>query len=162
MEFDIIELTGEELEKLSTIQTQLLRTAQKNKNEMRYKLEQDMQLFEKLILTNDTYHSSLIADKRAELEKDFDYKVAVLKEQLEYAMELNEPYPDRGDVDEETGYIVDYTLSYTDRYVRVREYYLSVEDAAARMALYSADEVAKKYLGSYYSTLYNVLSTYSQ
>ena len=54
MEFDIIELTGEELEKLSTIQTQLLRTAQKNKNEMRYKLEQDMQLFEKLILTNDT------------------------------------------------------------------------------------------------------------
>ena len=162
MEFDIIELTGEELEKLSTIQTQLLRTAQKNKNEMRYKLEQDMQLFEKLILTNDTYHSSLIADKRAELEKDFDYKVAVLKEQLEYAMELNEPYPDHGDVDEETGYIVDYTLSYTDRYVIVRDYYLSIEDPAERMALYSADEVAKKYLGSYYSTLYNVLSTYSQ
>lgn len=162
MEFDIIELTGEELEKLSTIQTQLLRTAQKNKNELRYKLEQDMQLFEKLILTNDTYHSSLIADKRAELEKDFDYKVAVLKEQLEYAMELNEPYPDRGDVDEETGYIVDYTLSYTDRYVIVRDYYLSIEDPVERMALYSADEVAKKYLGSYYSTLYNVLSTYSQ
>lgn len=162
MEFDIIELSEEELGDLSTIQMQLLRTAQKNKNELRYKLEQDMEMFERLVLTNDTYNSSLIAAKRTELEKDFNYKVGVIREQLEYAMKLNEPYPDRGDVSEDTGYLVDYTLSYTDRYVLVRDYYLSIEDPSERMALYAADEVAKKYLGSYYASLYNVLSTYSQ
>ena len=30
------------------------------------------------------------------------------------------------------------------------------------MALYTADDVAKRYLDSYYGSLYNVLYTYSQ
>ncbi len=60
------------------------------------------------------------------------------------------------------GYIVDYTLSYTERYNLVRTYYLSIEDPAQRMSLYAADETARKYLGSYYASLYNVLNTYSK
>ena len=34
MEFDIIDLTEEELKKLTNVQMQLLRTAQKKKNEL--------------------------------------------------------------------------------------------------------------------------------
>ena len=41
MKFDIIEISDAELEALSTIQMQLLRTAQKNKNELRHTTEQD-------------------------------------------------------------------------------------------------------------------------
>ena len=41
------------------------------------------------------------------------------------------------------------------------EIYLAIEDPAERMALYAADEVAAEYLGSYYSTLYNYLSTFN-
>ncbi len=44
----------------------------------------------------------------------------------------------------------------------MRDYYLAIENPAERMALYTADDTAKRYLGSYYSTLYNVLYTYSQ
>ena len=67
-----------------------------------------------------------------------------------------------GTPDETTGYIVDYSLTYSERYVIVRDYYLSIEDPDERMTLYAADGVAKNYLSSYYKTLYNVLSTYSR
>ena len=81
-------------------------------------------------------------------------------------MALNEP-TNGDDVggeggDESAGYIVDYTLPYNQRYAIVRDYYLSIEDPQERMALYTADEVAKKYLSTYYKTLYDVLYTYSQ
>lgn len=161
MKFDIIEISAAELEALSTIQMQLLRTAQKNKNELRYKTEKDFEMFKKFAYSNGMKNSSLIEQKRAELEAEFEYKTAILVEQLMYAIELNEPFPDRDEEDEKAGYIVDYTLSYTDRYIIVRDYYLSINDPAERMALYASDEVAKRYLGNYYSTLYNVLYTYS-
>ncbi len=57
---------------------------------------------------------------------------------------------------------MDYTLSYNERYRIVRDYYLSITDPAERMALYSADDTARKYLGSYYASLYNVLYSYSK
>lgn len=161
MTFDIIEITDKELAKLTVVQMQLLRTAQKNKNNLRANLEKDMDLFVKYALTNDVKDSSLIEQKRAELEAEFERQVAIIAEQLEYSMTLNEPYPEDEDL-ENVGYIVDYSLPYTDRYNIVRDYYLAISDASERMALYSADEVAKKYLGSYYITLYNVLSTYSK
>lgn len=162
MEFDIISVTDEYLDSLTTIQMQLLRTAQKNKNSLQHKMEQDIALYKKLLYTNGMIISSLLEQKRAELEAEYNYQVEILSEQLLYAIEMNEPYPDSGDYDDSTGYIVDYSLSYTDRYIIVRDYYLAIEDPAERMSLYSNDEVAKKYLGSYYTTLYNVLYSYSQ
>lgn len=161
MEFDVIELTNEQLARMSTIQIQLLRTAQKKKNELALKRDNDKALFKKLVLTNGMNDSSLIAQKNEELDREYNYQLDILTEQLDYSLSLNEPYPDDGG-NEENGYIVDYTLSYTDRYILVRNYYLAIEDPAQRMALYAADETAKKYLGSYYSTLYDVLSTYSK
>lgn len=162
MEFDIIDLTEEEIAALSTVQMQLLRTAQKKKNELARKAEQDLALFKKFVYTNGMKDSSLLAQKREELQKNLAYETELLAEQLNYSIKLNEPLPDKGDGDESAGYIVDYSLSYTDRYNIVRDYYLAIPDPAERMALYTADETAKKYLSSYYSTLYNVLYTYSQ
>lgn len=162
MEFDIIEYTEVELKKLTPVQMQLLRTAQKRKNELYHKLEQDFALFKKLVCTEGMYDSSLLEDKHAELLEEFNYQVEILKEQLEYGMKLNSPLPDQDEEDKNAGYIVDYSLTYADRYVLVRDYYLSIENPAERMALYSADEVAKRYLGSYYASLYNVLNMYSQ
>ena len=160
MEFDIIELTPEELSNFTSVQMQLLRSAQKNKNTLRENMDRDLRLFKSLLLTDDVFNSSLYAQKRAELEREFDFKTESIAEQLRYNLSLSEPY-DPDDNDDEAGYIVDYTLSYTDRYIIVRDYYLSINDPAERMALYASDEVAKRYLGNYYSTLYNVLYTYS-
>lgn len=160
MQFDILDFTEAELEALTEIQMQLLRNAQKKKNELDRKREQDFELFYKLIYSNGMYNSSLPSQKESELADEYFYRLDELTEQLEYAMELNSPIPD-GQGSEEAGYIVNYNLSYTDRYIIVRDYYLAIEDPAERMALYEADDVARRYLGAYYSTLYNVLYVYS-
>ncbi|MCI8476706.1 MAG: hypothetical protein HFE42_06675 [Clostridia bacterium] len=161
MEFDIIELTPEELSNFTSVQMQLLRSAQKNKNTLRENMDRDLRLFKSLLLTDDVFNSSLYAQKRAELEREFDFKTESIAEQLRYNLSLSEPY-DPDDNDDEAGYIVDYTLSYNERYRIVRDYYLSITDPAERMALYSADDTARKYLGSYYASLYNVLYSYSK
>ena len=161
MEFDIIELTPEELSNFTSVQMQLLRSAQKNKNTLRENMDRDLRLFKSLPLTDDVFNSSLYAQKRAELEREFDFKTESIAEQLRYNLSLSEPY-DPDDNDDEAGYIVDYTLSYNERYRIVRDYYLSITDPAERMALYSADDTARKYLGSYYASLYNVLYSYSK
>lgn len=162
MTFDIIEITEEELKNYSAVQMQLLRTAQKNKNKLRRNLEKEMEMFEQIVLTDDVYNSSLVAQKRAALEAEFDYEVEILVEQLLYSLELNSPTAGDDENYEDVGYIVDYSLSYAERYNIVKNYYLSIEDPSERMALYAADEVAKKYLSSYYVPLYNTLSTYSK
>lgn len=162
MTFDIIELNEGELERFSAIQMQLLRSAQKKKNELRHKLESDLNMFKTLILGNGMKHSTLYEQKQEELEAEFEYQVDIIKEQLLYSLDINEPYPVGDDDQEMVGYIVDYSLSYTDRYAIVREYYLAIDDPALRMQLYTNDDVAKRYLGSYYSVLYNVLYNYSR
>lgn len=124
-------------------------------------MDRDLRLFKSLLLTDDVFNSSLYAQKRAELEREFDFKTESIAEQLRYNLSLSEPY-DPDDNDDEAGYIVDYTLSYNERYRIVRDYYLSITDPAERMALYSADDTARKYLGSYYASLYNVLYSYSK
>lgn len=162
MTFDILEYSDEELEKLTTIQMQLLRTAQKSKNELTHNLEKNLEMFKMQIMGNGTSNMDLYELKRRELQAEYDYRVDILKEQLIYSMGLNEPVPDADSDQEKVGYIVDYSLSYTDRYNIVRAYYLSIENPVERMNLYANDEVAKRYLANYYATLYNVLSMYSQ
>lgn len=159
MTFDIIQVSEEELAKYSTIQMQLLRTAQKNKNKLLRGVEKDMELFEKLLMTNNMRDSTLLEEKRKQLESDCDYEIEILREQLVYALELNRPEPGEGG-SEEVGYVVDYSLSYVDRYNIVRAYYMSIEDPVERLSLYRQDETAKKYLESYYQILGDVLSTY--
>ena len=162
MKFDIIEITDDELQKLSNVQMQLLRTAQKKKNELSFKMQRDLELFQKLVLTNCFTDSCLAEQKRVELEAQYEYDVGVLREQLEYSLDINDPYPNEDEDQELVGYVVDYSLPYIDRYAIVKEYYLSIADPAERMNLYTSDDVARRYLNSYYTVLYNVLYTYSQ
>ncbi|MBD5585424.1 MAG: hypothetical protein HDQ88_10105 [Clostridia bacterium] len=162
MKFDVITLTDEEIDKLTAVQMQLLRTAQKNKNELIHKYGQELALFKKLVYTDDMQKSSLLAQKQAELEAELNYQIEIIVEQLEYGLALNEPFIPDDFGNEKVGYIVDYSLSYTERYKIVLDYYLSIKDPSERMSLYSNDAVAKNYLSSYYSTLYDVLYTYSK
>ena len=163
MEFDIIDVTEEELKHYTAVQMQVLRTTQKNKNELLHKMEKELALFKKLVYTDDMKVSSLLEQKKAELQAEYEYELAILVEQLLYSIELGEPViPETPPGAEDAGYVVDYSLPYTDRYNAVRAYYLSIQDPDERMALYESDQVAKDYLGSYYRTLYNVLYTYSK
>ncbi|MDE6598132.1 MAG: hypothetical protein K2K60_05800 [Clostridia bacterium] len=166
MEFDIIDITEEEIKKLTTVQMKLLRTAQQKKDELYRRAEKELKVYRAFTMGAGMKYSSLNISKQADLQAELNFQTALLADNLIYNMSLNEPNPG-GDIgggggDESAGYIVDYSLSYNERYVIVRDYYIAIKDPAERMALYGADEVAKKYLSSYYSTLYNVLYTYSQ
>lgn len=161
MEFDIVEISEEELKRFTAVQMQILRTAQKSKNELVHKMEKDLALFKKLVYTDDMKESSLLEQKKAELQAELDYQIAILVEQYEYGMQLSEPFiPENPDA-EKVGYLVDYSLPYSDRYNIVREYYLSIPDPTERMNLYANDEIAKDYLSTYYRPLFNVLYSYS-
>ena len=165
MTFDIVDFTEEELFALSTVQMRLLRTAQQNKDELTALLAADKRSLYAKLAEAGMLNSNIYADKCDELDDEYERQVAVLKDNLIYNMSLNVP----GDGDDDAGdtgagsdapYIVAYTLSYLDRYLIVRNYYMSIEDPAERLALYGADTVAQSYLGHYYNTLYNVFSQY--
>ncbi len=162
MTFDIAEFTDDELAKFSEVQMQLLRSAQKRKNELEHKMQNELEMFKRMLYTNGMKNSSLYEQKRDSLKAEFDYQAEILREQLMYSLDLNTPFPDESDDREEVGYTVDYSLSYADRYAVVRAYYFAIDDPVERLNLYSADEVAKRYLGEYYTILYNVLYSYAR
>jgi hypothetical protein len=165
MKFDIIDISSEEVEALTTVQLKLLRTAQQKKDALYHTLENDLLTYKLLMLTNGTENSSLYNDKKTELETEYNYQVDILSEQLIFNMSLQEPTTDgeTGDSgnDGSAGYVVDYELSYLERYIAVRDYYMAMEDPNERLALYIKDEIALDYLSSYYTTLYNYLASFT-
>ena len=54
-------------------------------------------------------------------------------------------------------YEVDGSLPMRDRYIAVKNYYLSIPDAAEALELLRDDDVAKEYLGTYYNYLEQLL-----
>ncbi len=167
MTYDILDMEEEDILALSVVQTKLLRTAQKNKNELAHQLEEDKQAFYNIVVANGTLNSGIYEAKCAQLEAEYEREVEILKEQLIYNLSLNEPTTDDelGDSglgeDESTGYIVDYSLSYVERYTIVKNYYMAISDPNERMTLYASDTTAMAYLGQYYNTLYNLLAQYT-
>ncbi|MCM1438140.1 MAG: hypothetical protein NC131_02855 [Roseburia sp.] len=164
MTFDIIDITEEEAEKLETVRLKLLRTAQQKKNELFHKLEKELDEQKRLSYSNGMENSTLYEQIFFELKTEYEYQVAILREQLLFNMSLGEPTngdETGGSGSDNTGYLVDYELSYLERYVQVRDYYMTIEDPNERLALLIADEVAMKYLGSYYNTLVNYLASFT-
>ena len=166
MQFDIIPVTGTEVGKLSTAQLRLLRDAQNKKNELLIKAERELKAFSLSVMGAGMAYSSLIESKRRELDEEVWRKCAVIADDLLFDIsaigQSSEGGCGSGGDAPQTEYRVDYSLSYSERYVIVRDYYLRIKDVSERMTKYASDEVAKKYLGTYYKTLYNVLATYEK
>ena len=167
MLFDIIDIPEEELNGLSVAQMKLLRKAQQSKDALIHSSAKELEEFRLKLLGAGMKNSTLYEDKKAEMDAEVNYKCAIIADNLIYDMSVCKTDESDGGnggtgggSSGETGYLVDYSLSYNERYVIVRNYYLAIDDKDVRMKKYAADEVAKKYLGSYYATLYNVLATY--
>lgn len=162
MNFDIIDITQAEVELLTTVQKKLLRTAQQKKDEMVRKLDSQLSELRIMMNSNNMENSSLFAQSAAKLQSDYQTELGILVEQLNFNMSLKEPTNSDevgGSGSDNSGYIVDYELSYLERYIEVRDYYLAIEDPDERIALYQADEVAIAYLGTYYNVLFDYLMT---
>jgi len=165
MTFDIISITDDEVALLSTVQQKLLRTAQQKKNELTRKLNSQLAEIKILAYSNGMENSTYYTQMSAYLTAEYNTDVEILKEQLQFNMSLKEPTSsgETGESGQDTSaYLVDYELSYIERYISVRDYYLTIEDPTERLALLAADEVAQNYLGSYYSVLYDYLASLAE
>lgn len=165
MTFDIIDITEDEVKELETVRLKLLRTAQQKKNELAHKLENELAEQKRLLYSNGMENSTLYAQIAAEKTAEYEYQVDILREQLLFNMSLGEPTTGGetgGSGSDNTGYLVDYELSHLERYIQVRDYYLTIEDPNERIALLREDEVARQYLGTYYNTLFNYLVQFTQ
>lgn len=160
MTFDIIDVTEDEVKQFETVRLKLLRTAQQKKDELYHKLQASLEEQKRLIYSNGMASSTLYAQISAELTAEYNYQVEIIREQLLFNLSLGEPTnggETGGSGMDNTGYLVDYELSYTERYIQVRDYYLTIENPNERIALLREDEVARTYLGTYYNTLFNYL-----
>ncbi len=163
MNYDIIEITEADLLEMNVIQQKLIRTAQQKKNELAHKMEQELAAYKQLLYSNGMINSSLYADVEQELTDEFNYQIDILREQLIYNLTVKEPTNagETGDSgSDDSSYLVDYELSYLERYVLVRDYYLTIEDPNERLNLLAADTVAQEYLGSYYNSLFNYFASF--
>ena len=157
MEFDIIDITDEALNNFSVAQMKLLRAAQEKKNALYHKMHLEYVEYLKTLRAAGLKDSTLKFSKYKALFEEFEYQCEVIAEELKY--NLNVSSSGGNGAEANSPYLVDYSLSYNERYKIVRDYYLTITDREERMKRYAADDIAKNYLGTYYATLYNVLST---
>ena len=128
------------------------------------------------LLERGTYRSSILQDSLNELRAAYDKLVLRIQRELDESLEAlyaeaeepddgedpggdgEDPGGDGEDPDEpEAPYEVDESLSMRDRYIAVKNYYLSIPNAADALEALRDDSVAKEYLGTYYNYLEQLL-----
>ena len=128
------------------------------------------------LLERGTYRSSILQDSLNELRAAYDKLVLRIQRELDESLEAlyaeaeepddgedpggdgEDPGGDGEDPDEpEAPYEVDESLSMRDRYIAVKNYYLSIPNAADALEALRDDSVGKEYLGTYYNYLEQLL-----
>ena len=160
MTYDVINLSADEIDGMCLKQIELLRAAQKKKNELEHKLNADIEELKRQSYSRRVEFGTVIPQVTEELKKEYEYRVEVLREQLIFDLaHVDSEEEDYKGSDVDAPYRVDYRLSYLERYIIVKDYYLSIADADERLDIYRFDMVAFDYLGSYYNTLFNYFSS---
>ncbi len=154
MVIDIISFTDEQFAELSAEQLLEVKNVQLKKNRLTQQLEEDKRKEKYRLLTAGIFRSPIYAEICDRLDGTYSQEVENLREGLLFYLRFSSR--PSGGSDETTGYPLDYSLSYDDRYDVVREYYNETYDTAEeRFNAFSADKIAVSYLGEYYSVLFN-------
>ena len=153
-------MTDEELEKAVN---KLIAESNEDSAAAKKKYEQACLAEKYHMLERRTYRSCMLENALAALKEEYDAQVEKIQTELSesldalYAENSGAPGPG-GDVDpDEAPYEVDYTLPMNERYIIVKEYYLSLADRRLALTLLTTDTVAKDYLGTYYDYLLELL-----
>ena len=162
MTIDIVDLSSPEYSDLSPVQLAMVRAAQAKKDKIVAEAEKNKNELKYFMLSNNVARSTALRDAIAEIEaqkkKDIDAVLSDLKYQLAYeaiGSEGNENGPYRYPQNP------NYNLSYSERFLVVRQYYMDVtSNPEARLKAYAGDTLARSYLGEFYQTLYDLLLSY--
>lgn len=159
MKIDIISYTDEQFAGLTEAQLQEIRLVQAEKDELSARLEKAKEKEYFRILKNSTMRSLLYEQACARLDAEYEAEGERLRNGLIFYLQ----YTCRGNDTsaDDAPYMVNYALSYEERYVIVREYYMSAyDDASQRFEAFRLDVIARNYLGEYYATLSDYLRSY--
>ncbi len=162
MTIDIIDLTDPKYADLNAVQLAMVRAAQAEKNKAVAHCEEEIKELFYYFLGRNTARASALSEETEQLRTERDEEVERIREDLLYRLatealgnEGNEYGPYRYPENP------NYGLSYSQRFLIVREYYMSMAgDAASRLEAYRLDTLARTYLGDFYATLYDLLASY--
>lgn len=162
MTIDIIDLSDPQFADLSPVQLAMVRVAQTKKDGILAKAEAESAELLYLVLANNFARSTAYSREKELIASGAAADVEAVKEDLLYQL----AYEALGSEGNENGPYrypenPNYNLSYSQRFLVVRNYYMQVEtNPAARLAAYGADSLARSYLGEFYQTLYDLLASY--
>lgn len=154
MTIDIISYTDEQFALLTAEQLLEVKSAQLKKNRLDRQLEEDKlkekyRLGERGILISEIWEQYC-----AKLQAEHDEEVAAIREALLFFLRFSNKPPE--EEIETAPYLVDYSLPEEERAVIVKDYYENTyADGQERFDAFLADEIAKQYLGSWYSIMYD-------
>ena len=155
MEIDIISFTDEQFARLTDEQLIEVKEVQLKKNKLLRNLEKSKTEEKYRLLKNGILNGSAYQKVCAQLQTAYDEEVENLRDGLLFYLRFS--LRPKEEVEEESPYVVDYSLTYEERIQVVRNYYeTAYADAAARLEAFAKDEVALNYLGEYYAPLYEI------
>lgn len=162
MVIDIVDLTSSEYSDLSSLQLAMVRTAQAKKDEILANAAAEKEGKFLLMLANNVARSSALQDEYDAIDARAEREIAVVKEDLEYQLAYESLFSE-GNENGVYSYPANpnYNLTYSQRFLVVREYYMNAtDDPDARLQAFAMDTLAKSYLGEYYQTLYELFASY--
>lgn len=162
MDVDIIDLNDEAYADLTNVQLAMVYSAQANKNSVLAQAESDKKKLLKKLLTQNVARSSMRRDYEKSVDEQAQREVDVIREDLLYRLAYESQYSDSNEFGPyRYPENPNYSLNYAQRFLVVRDYYMHLtNDAQARLQAYGIDSLAVEYLGDYYQTLYDLLSSY--
>lgn len=162
MDIDIIDLTLPEYADLSPVQLAMVRAAQAKKNKILAKAAKDQNDLFFFTVSNNTARSSAYKQEYSAIAKAAEAEIETVKADLLYQI----AYEGIGQEGNDNGPYrypenPNYNLSYSQRFLVVRNYYMdATDDPEARLRAFAMDSLAREYLGEYYQTLYELLASY--
>ncbi len=162
MTIDIIDLTDPKYTDLSPVQLSMVRTAQAKKNKLLAAAKEEKDEMFQILISNHFARSTSYDMYCKQVDSKAETEIEVVREDLV----LQLAYESLGSEGDENGPYrypqnPNYNLSYSERFLVVRNYYMeATDDPAARLQAYSMDTLARSYLGEFYQTLYDLLASY--
>ena len=154
MEIDIISYTDAQFAALTEEQLLQVKNAQLKKNRLAAALEKDLQREKQRLMDNGILFSSIWRCVQEKLQETYEQEEANIREGLLFYLRF--AAKPEGSALEEVPYTVDYSLSNTERFEIVRDYYMDAyTDPSARFEKFKTDSVAMQYLGELYAPLYD-------
>ena len=156
MEIDIISYKAVQFAALTTSGVREIRTTQLRKNKLLRQLDKNLKKERNSLLKKGIFDSCIWEQIQSKMQAECNAQIEELRESLLFYLE----YIAKTKVDvSKVPYNVDYALSFEERYVQVKNYYLTTyTEANARFGTFILDTFAPAYLGELYSMLYDELA----